>query len=162
MFSKIVNFILRILGTIAVFILDLLFFQENISAEEAYKELSGDEVPEEISDLQGGRLFFVVSDTYFFKFRGDQKEVLEIIADMPCQKSSLRCAETCSESRYYEDKIEENFDFYEEQMCDNDYWNPDEIENKEYYECLTFPYNNMIIFDGDSDVVYYIAEGIRE
>jgi hypothetical protein len=140
-------------------IFDFSTTQQEVSADDFFTRMMREstEKPNEIENFQGIEVDTMSYKTYYLRYKADKEFILDLVASMPSSPSSQLDSNTvCEEAWDFESEV-----FYSSEynkVGDIDFWNPNQIQEKEYYSCLKVPFSHTMLFDKESKLVYHVVE----
>ncbi len=142
---------------------ELLTISESVSIEDSLLLMFEESkpIPPEIKNFQGIRIEIPGFSSYYLRYNSNKWFIINMVNSLPYQKSiELPPDVDCEKSDGFEAAT--FTPQYTDVLNDTTFWQPEEIDNKEYYSCFKFPWKHTLMFDRTSDTVYHVIEEIRE
>ena len=150
-------------GVIPMFFLDKIFefgtTQEPITEQEFFEVMFRETTPNPnfIENFQGVEFDVLGYKEYYLRYEvNDIQELLDFISSMPAGSFNDIQTTKCSinygsgEKKFYSDvKFIDLDSLY--------FWHPEEISEKEFYDCYRTPWGHTILEDKNSNVVYHVV-----
>lgn len=137
---------------------------EPVSAEQFTREMTNSAaLPDEIQNFQGVRYELPGFTNYYLRYEvADRDWALAWVEALPSVPSAEFVSQACQPT--LESIVADDFSPNPTviDLGQVAFWQPEQVAEKEYYNCLRFPWNHSLLFDLSSNTIYHVIQEIRE
>lgn len=137
---------------------------EPVSAGQFAREMTNSAaLPNEIENFQAVRYDLPGFSNYYLRYEvSDPALALAWVETLPFTPSASVPLQACQPA--LESIVTKDFSPNPKvvDLTQVAFWKPEQVPEKEYYDCLRFPWSHSLLFDLSGNTVYHVIQEIRE